>query len=95
MLESILAIAPIISDETIYNENECCYTFDFPRLNDDIQKNMYFFYAKEEKAYKTCINGVKKAYPNANYEIVEGCGHLTYSVKNRDKYINKLKKIVK
>ena len=95
MLEPILEIAPIISDETIYNENECCYTFDFPRLDDDIQKIMYFFYAKEEKAYRTCINGVKKAYPNANYEIVEGYGHLTYSVKNRDEYINKLKKIIK
>ena len=95
MLEPILEIAPIISNETIYNENECCYTFDFPKLDDDIQKTMYFFYAKEEKAYKTCINGVKKAYPNANYEIVEGYGHLTYSVKNRNEYIKKIEKIIK
>lgn len=38
-------------------------------------------------------NGVKKAYPNANYEIVEGYGHLTYSVKNRDEYVKKLKSV--
>ena len=95
MLEPILEIAPIISNETIYNENECCYTFDFPELDDNIQKNMYFFYAKEEKAYKTCINGVKRAYPNANYEIVEGYGHLTYSTRNKDEYVKKLKKIIK
>ena len=91
MIEPISEIAPIISDETIYNENECCYTFDFPKLNEDIQKNMHFFYAKQEKAYKTCINGVKKAYPNAVYEVVDGYGHLTYSLKNRDEYIKKLK----
>ena len=54
---------------------------------------MYFFYAKEEKAYRTCISGVKKAYPNANYEIVEGYGHLTYSVRNRDEYVKKLKSV--
>lgn len=56
---------------------------------------MYFFYAKEEKAYKTCINGVKRAYPNANYEIVEGYGHLTYSVKNKEEYVKRLKEIIK
>lgn len=56
---------------------------------------MYFFYAKEEKAYKTCINGVKRAYPNANYEIVEGYGHLTYSVKNKEEYIKRIRKIIK
>ena len=91
MIEPILELAPIISKKTIYNENECCYTFDFPKLNSHIQKSMYFFYAREEKAYKTCIHGVKKAYPNANYEVVDGYGHLTYSVKNRDEYIKKLK----
>ena len=95
MIEPILEIAPILSNETINNENECCYTFDFPKLDDDIQKNMYFFYAKEEKAYRTCINEVKKAYPDANYEIVEGYGHLTYSVKNKEEYVKRLKEIIK
>ena len=95
MIEPILEIAPILSNETINNENECCYTFDFPELDEDIQKNMHFFYAKEEKAYRTCINRVKRAYPNANYEIVEGYGHLTYSTRNKDEYVKKLKKIIK
>ncbi len=94
MLEPITEVAHLISKETIKNETECCYTFDFPKIKDDMQKNMYFFYAKEEKAYKMCINGVKKAYANANYEIVEGYGHLTYSVKNKENYLLKLTSII-
>lgn len=89
-----MQLAPIISDETIKNENECCYTFDFPTVSDKKQKDMIFFYAKEEKAYKTCYKGVKNAYPNANYGIVSGYGHLTYSVKEKEKYIEKLKELL-
>lgn len=94
MLEPIIEIAPLISNESIKNENECCYTFDFPNISEENQKNMYFFYDRDEKAYKTCIKGVQKAYPQANYEIVDGYGHLTYSVKQKDEYIKKLKKII-
>jgi len=51
---------------------------------------MYFFYAKEEKAYRSCYKYVKKAYPDANYKVVSGYGHLTYSVKHTDEYVSRL-----
>lgn len=54
---------------------------------------MYFFYGKDEKAYKSCYNGVKKAYPSANYKVVAGYGHLTYSIKNTADYIDRIKSV--
>ena len=56
-----------------------------------MQKRVHFFYARAEKAYKTCIKSVRKAYPHARYTVVDGCGHLSYSVKNTEKYLNMLR----
>lgn len=56
---------------------------------------MHFLYGSEEKAYKLCFKGVKSAYPIADYTIVNGYGHLIYSVKETDKYIDLLQSICK
>ena len=95
MLESLIEIAPVISDESIRNETECCYTFDYPEMTEEMQRSIYFLYAKDEKACKTCYRPVKKAYPLANFKVLDGYGHLTYSVKCQPEYINLLKKICK
>lgn len=71
-VEAFAATSPILTTESIRNETECCYTFDFPAFDENAQRKMHFFYAKEEKAYRTCYRGVKKAYPNAAYTIVTG-----------------------
>lgn len=86
-LESLKKISPYITDASIKNETECCYTFDFPKFSEEFQKNMHFFYAAEEKAYKSCIKHVRSAYPQADYRVENGYGHLTYSVKNTDGYL--------
>jgi hypothetical protein len=93
MMEPMMAVAPNLTDESIKNETECCYTFDFPRFDESFQRNLYFFYAKEEKAYRTCIKGVIKAYPLANYKVLSGYGHLTYSVRETKKYTKMIQKI--
>jgi hypothetical protein len=93
MMEPIIAVAPYLTDESIKNQTECCYTFDFPVFDESFQKNLYFFYAKEEKAYRTCIKGVKKAYPYARYKVVSGFGHLTYSVRETEKYTEIIRRI--
>lgn len=95
MLEAVKDISSVISKESIYNENECCYTFDFPAFDRDIQRRMYFLYAGEEKAYKTCIKGVKNSYPDAHYKVVSGYGHMTYSIRCKDEYLKMLKAICK
>ena len=95
ILEAMEKAAAILTKQSIKNETECCYTFDFPAFDEETQKRMHFFYSKEEKAYRLCADGVKKAYPLADYTVVEGYGHLTYSMKNTDDYVQRLKTICK
>ena len=81
MIEPMAVTAQFLSKESVKNETECCYTFDFPLFDKEAQNKMYFFYGKEEKAYKTCYRGVKKAYPQSNSIFKEGYGHLwTFNV---------------
>ena len=95
MIEPLIQVAPFITKASIKNEVECCYTFDFPTMSEEMQQRMYFFYGEEEKAYKTCFKGVKKAYPKANYRVESGYGHLTYACKNTEMYVEWMKEICK
>ncbi len=94
MIESLVTIAPYLTKNSLKNEVECCYTFDFPKLDETMQQNTYFFYGEDEKAYKTCYKLVQKAYPHANYRIEKGHGHMTYSCEYTDEYVNLLKDII-
>lgn len=87
MLEDISMVTPYLSDISIKNQNECCYTFDFPEFSEEIQKNMFFFYGEEEKAYNLCAKYVKSAYPNAVYKVQKGEGHLTYVSGHTEEYL--------
>lgn len=93
MLEDVAAVAPFISKQTVKNQAECCYAFDFPAMSEQMQKNMHFLYGSEEKAYKTCFKGVKKAYPRANYTVKDGHGHMTYSMEQTDDYVQLMRQI--
>jgi pimeloyl-ACP methyl ester carboxylesterase len=95
MMEPVMEVAPYLTDESVVNQTECCYTFDFPAFEENYQKNFYFLYAKEEKAYKTCFKKVKKTYPNANYKVLTGYGHMTYSARETEKYTQMIRKICK
>lgn len=87
MIEPMAVTSQFLSKESIKNETECCYTFDFPSFDKETQNRIYFFYGKEEKAYKRCYKGVKKAYPYANSILKEGYGHLMYSIKKTANYV--------
>ncbi len=92
-IEAMKEVSPHLTDATIKNETECCYTFDFPSFDEETQKRMYFFFAKDEKACKTCLKHIKKAYPSANYKIVSGYGHLTYASRHPSEYLLMLRNI--
>lgn len=92
-LESVIKVSPYITKQSIKNEVECCYTFDFPTMSENMQKNIYFYYGSEEKAYKTCYKGIKKAYPSANYKVFDGYGHITYLGNNLEQYLSDIKEI--
>lgn len=91
MLDAMKDTAAVLTDRTIRHETACCYTFDFPAFDEATQQRMHFFYAAEEKAYRLCGAGVRQAYPQARYTVVDGCGHLTYSVKNPTQYLTLLR----
>ena len=95
MLESLVMIAPYVTKTTIKNEVECCYTFDYPPLSDDMQTRTHFFYGEEEKAYKTCYKLVQQAYPKANFYVKKEHGHMTYSCEHTEEYVKLLKDIIK
>lgn len=90
MIESMVNTAPVISEQTIKNETECCYTFNFPYLSEEMQENIFFVYSREEKAFKSCFKLLIDAYPVANYKTLTGCGHLGFSMKNTDEYVSVL-----
>ena len=94
MVESLAVVAPFITKNTLKNEVECCYTFDFPKLDEKMQKHTYFFYGEDEKAYKTCYKFLQKTYPNANYRVEKGHGHMSYSCDYTDEYVSWLKNII-
>ena len=94
MIEPIISIISYLTDETLKNQVECCYTFDFPKFRENMEKNFHFFYGQSEKAYKLCYRGTKKAYPTADYIVKKGYGHCTYMVKNKDEYMRFLREIM-
>ncbi|MBQ6946090.1 MAG: alpha/beta hydrolase [Ruminococcus sp.] len=91
MLEDMSMVTPYLTDISIKNENECCYTFDFPQFDEGIQKNMFFFYGEEEKAYTLCAKYVRAAYPYAEYKVESGQGHLTYVSRHTEAYLELIK----
>ncbi len=74
---------------------ECCYTFDFPPMTEADQRRIHFLYAEGEKAHTLCFRHVKAAYPAAEYQVISGYGHLTYSLRETDAYLNLLRAYLK
>ena len=59
-----------MSDETLEREAEACVTFNYPAMDRDFQQRLYFFYSKEESAWRFCHRKLQKAYP------LEGTEHM-------------------
>lgn len=94
MIEGVCQVAPYLTSQSIKNVTECCYTFDYPPVSEEMQAHTTFFYGSEEKAYKTCYDLVHKAYPKASYIVEQGQGHVTYSCEHTDDYIKLLEGVI-
>lgn len=94
MIESLVEVASYLTKNSLRNEVECCYTFDYPEVDEEMQKRTYFFYGEDEKAYKTCYKLVKKAYPQANYRVEKGHGHMSYSCECMDRCVAWLREVM-
>lgn len=88
--ETLIRMQPVtrwLDRQSLRNVVECCYTYDFPLAGQPETSRWYFLYAKDEKACKTCLAHVQRAYPQAEYNVLEGYGHLTYSLRQTDAYV--------
>ncbi len=93
VIESMVKTAPVITEGSIKNETEARYTFNFPPLPDEVQENIFFVYASDEKNFKSCFRHLIDAYPSANFKTLRGEGHLTYSVRKTDDYLKVIRAI--
>ena len=93
VIESMVKTAPVITDGSIKNETEARYTFNFPYIPEEVQENIFFVYASNEKNFKSCFKHLIDAYPAANFKTLNGEGHLTYSVKKTEDYLKVIRAI--
>lgn len=93
IIEKMVQTAPIITEESIKNETEARYTFNFPPLPEEVQENIFFVFAEKERNFKSCFKHLIEAYPMANFKTLSGQGHLTYSVRKTDDYLEVIRAI--
>ena len=86
MLGSICQNAAYMSDETLEREAVACVTFDYPPMERDFQNHLFFFYCKEEPAWRFCHRKLRRAYPHARYKLVSGYGHVGYPGEHLEEY---------
>lgn len=95
MLGPICRNAAYMSDETLEREAEACVTFNYPAIDRDFQQRLYFFYSKEESAWRFCHRKLQKAYPYAQYKLVSGYGHVGYPGEHLKEYCGWLSALAK
>ena len=86
LLGPICQNAVYMSNETLEREADACVTFDYPPMDRDFQKHLYFFYSREESAWRFCRRKLKKAYPYAQYKLVSEYGHVGYPGEHLEEY---------
>lgn len=86
MLGPICQNAIYMTDETLEREADACVTFDYPEMDREFQKHLFFFYSKEESAWRFCRRKLQKSYPDASYKLVSGYGHVGYPGEHLEEY---------
>ena len=84
--------APHMTDESICNESDACYTFDFPEMPDEEQKKIYFTWSDNEPAVKS-KKKLLNHYPHAVYGSAGNLGHGGLMSREPDKYAELIAKL--
>jgi len=90
MVEGIAVCAPYMTDQSVRNESDACYTFDYPKIPDDEQKKYLFIWSDNEPAYKSAKK-MKKIYTAAKFDTVGNLGHCGFLTQKPELYIEFLK----
>jgi len=82
----------VITDETIRNETEACYTFDFPPFDEKDQKKLLFSWSSDEPANKSA-KAVRRHYPYAEYKSAGAMGHGGFILREPGKYARLMRRL--
>jgi len=75
----------VLTDETIDNESDACYTFDFPELSVEAQKRSVFSWSSNEPARKSAKK-IKAHYPLATFRDAGEMGHGGFMLHDPEGY---------
>ncbi len=91
-IKDLSSAAPYMTDESICNESDACYTFDFPDMPEEEQKKYYFTWSDNEPAFKS-KKKLLKHYPHAVYRTVGSLGHAGFMSREQEKYAELIVKL--
>jgi len=94
MIEGVAEVSRFMSDKSIANESDACYTFDFPEVSSDEQKKYYFTWSDNEPAYKSA-KSIKKCYADAEFTTAGSLGHGGFFLKKPEEYEALMRKLAK
>jgi len=85
MIGGMSWISPCLTDESIRNESDACYTFDFPEVDEEEQKKYLFMWSDNEPAHSS-EKSIRKHYPHAQYRSNGNLGHGGFFIKQPEEY---------
>lgn len=94
MIQGMADVAPFMTDQSVRNESDACYTFDFPAVPKEEQQKYVFSWSSDEPAFKS-YKRLKKCYPYANFKNDGKLGHGGFIMEQPDKYANVMRKMAR
>ena len=92
-IEGLAEAAPFMTDESINNESDACYTFDFPDISKEAQERCYFIWSTNEPAF-TSNKKIRKHYVYSRYGTPGDLGHCGFISREPEKYTDFLRAYV-
>jgi len=90
MIWDMAGDAPHMTDQSIANESDACYTFDFPEASPDVQATWTFSWSSNEPAHSSAKR-IRKHYPHANYRDAGPLGHGGFALREPEAYADLLR----
>ena len=84
-IEALADSAPYMSDESVNNESDACYTFCFPALSEEAQRKAVFIWSTNEPAF-TSFKNVRKCYSHSRFASPGDLGHCGFMARKPDEY---------
>lgn len=79
-IEGLADSAPHMSDESVNNESDACYTFDFPTLTEEAQRKSVFIWSTNEPAFSS-FKKIKKCYIHSRFASPGDLGHCGFMAR--------------